>query len=86
MALWMAILLHLVGVEMYLNLTPGETNRMRTVSYERQLEAGFAHPGSAGITADRWGDAHPWQPERRDTAVSIQSVERTSSTMPIVEK
>jgi uncharacterized membrane protein len=86
MALWMAILLHLVGVEMYLNLTPGETNRMRAVSYERQLEAGFAHPGSAGITADRWGDAHPWQPERRDTAVGIQSVERTSSTMPIVEK
>ncbi|PMD41984.1 hypothetical protein L207DRAFT_485407 [Hyaloscypha variabilis F] len=78
MALWMSILLHLVGVEIYLNLTPGETHRMRLVSYERQLEAGFDHPGSTGITADRWGDAPAWQPERRDRP------EKTSSTVLMV--
>jgi Predicted membrane protein (DUF2306) len=68
MALWMAILLHLVGVEIYLNLTPSENKKLRTTSYERQLEAGFAHPGSAGITADRWGDAPAWQPEKTAAA------------------
>jgi hypothetical protein len=74
MALWMAILLHIVGVEIYLNLTPVEGHRLRNVSYERQLEAGYACPGSAGLTTDRWGDAPAWKPERR------------TSTVPIVEK
>lgn len=62
MALWMSILLHLVGVEIYLNLTPRESQRLRKVSYERQLEAGFKNPGSAGLTVDRWGDAEKWAP------------------------
>jgi hypothetical protein len=65
MALWMAILLHALGVEIYLNLTAGENHRLRKVSYERQLEAGFKHPGSAGLTTDRWGDAPTWHPEGR---------------------
>jgi hypothetical protein len=30
------------------------------VSYVRQLEAGFDHPGSAGLTVDRWGDSEKW--------------------------
>jgi hypothetical protein len=85
MALWLSILLHLVGVEMYLNLTPSESHRLRSVSYYRQLEAGLAHPGSSGITADRWGDAPAWvRPERSDR---IQSIARVpSSVVPIVEK
>jgi len=62
MALWMALFLHLVGVEIYLALTPRESNRLRQVSYERQLERGFSHPGSAGLTIDRWGDAEMWKP------------------------
>ncbi|KAE9369975.1 hypothetical protein N431DRAFT_493659 [Stipitochalara longipes BDJ] len=86
MALWLSILLHLVGVEIYLNLTPGETHRMRTVSYERQLEAGFSHPGSTGITADGWGDAPTWQPPQRDRFEVIEGPGRTSSTVPMVEK
>ncbi|KAI9729801.1 MAG: hypothetical protein M1818_008378 [Claussenomyces sp. TS43310] len=64
MAMWLAIILHLVGVEIYLALTPREGNRVRQVSYERQLEQGFRFPGSAGLTADRWGDAEEWQPIR----------------------
>lgn len=60
MALWLAILMHLIGVEIYLALTPKESERLRRVSYERQLEAGFKYPGSAGTTIDRWGDAEKW--------------------------
>ncbi|MCJ1398642.1 hypothetical protein MMC11_001842 [Xylographa trunciseda] len=53
MAIWLALVLHLVGVEIYLRLTPRETQRLRQVSYERQLEAGFERPGSAGLVLER---------------------------------
>lgn len=63
MAMWLAIFLHLVGVEIYLALTPRENERLRQVSYERQLERGMKNPGSAGLTADRFGDAASWTPK-----------------------
>ena len=62
MAAWLALTLHAIGVEIYLKLTPAEGERLRKVSYERQLERGFSHPGSSGLTADRLGDAEPWTP------------------------
>lgn len=62
MAGWLALFMHAVGVEIYLRLTPRESERLRVVSYQRQLEAGFSHPGSSGLTVDRWGDAEPWRP------------------------
>jgi hypothetical protein len=62
MAMWLAIFMHLVGVEIYLGLTPRESNRLRQVSYERQMERGFKNPGSAGLTSDQWGDAEVWKP------------------------
>lgn len=62
MAFWFAIFLHTIGVEIYLNLTPRESNRLRQVSYERQMEKGLTPFGSAGLTSDRWGDAEPWRP------------------------
>jgi uncharacterized membrane protein len=62
MAMWLAIALHAVGVEIYLNLTPREAQRLRQVSYERQLEAGFKNPGSAGLVVERLGDADDWSP------------------------
>jgi hypothetical protein len=43
-----------------LKLTPRETERLRKVSYGKQLEAGMKNPGSAGITIERFGDADPW--------------------------
>ena len=61
---WLALFLHVVGVELYLNLTPAESARLRMVSYEKQLKAGFKHPGSAGLTADRWGGAPTWYPSQ----------------------
>ncbi|KAL8927714.1 MAG: hypothetical protein Q9208_002129 [Pyrenodesmia sp. 3 TL-2023] len=60
--LWICIVAHIIGVEIYLGLTPRESERLRRVSYEKQLEAGFSNPGSAGLTSDRWGDAEKWTP------------------------
>ena len=62
MAMWLAIFLHLAGVEIYLALTPRESERLRQVSYERQMERGMKNAGSAGLTADRIGDAEKWTP------------------------
>ncbi|KAL8873328.1 MAG: hypothetical protein Q9174_001187 [Haloplaca sp. 1 TL-2023] len=59
---WLALVLHAIGVEIYLQMTPRESNRLRAVSYQRQLEAGFSHPGSSGLTVDRLGDSDRWQP------------------------
>ncbi|WEW59958.1 hypothetical protein PRK78_005440 [Emydomyces testavorans] len=65
-AAWIAFFLHLVGVEIYLRLTPREAERLRMVSYERQLAAGYKNPGSAGLVVEKWGDAKPWNPEGRE--------------------
>ncbi|KAF1824752.1 uncharacterized protein K489DRAFT_388089 [Dissoconium aciculare CBS 342.82] len=59
---WLALLLHAAAVEIYLRLTPNESNRLRQVSYERQLARGFSRPGYAGLTAERFGDAPPFVP------------------------
>ncbi|KAI1131197.1 hypothetical protein F5Y10DRAFT_275604 [Nemania abortiva] len=63
-AAWLALVLHVVGAELYLRLTPAEHERLRNVSYYRQLAAGMKNPGSAGLTADRLGDADKWVPKR----------------------
>ncbi|KAK1235623.1 hypothetical protein PQX77_001142 [Marasmius sp. AFHP31] len=55
-AAWMAFFLHAVGVEIYIHLTPGETARLRKVSYQKQLERGMVRPGSMGTVGDRLGD------------------------------
>ncbi|KAL2021729.1 hypothetical protein VTK56DRAFT_6672 [Thermocarpiscus australiensis] len=60
---WLAFFLHAVGVEIYLHLTPAEAERLRNVSYQRQMEAGVKNPGRAGLTADRIGDAALWMPQ-----------------------
>ena len=56
MLMWIVLVIHLIGVEVYLRLTPSESERLRVVLYERQLEAGFKNLGSAGLTIDRFGD------------------------------
>jgi uncharacterized membrane protein len=62
MALWLAIVLHAVGVEIYLALTPGEAQRLRMISYRKQMEAGFENPGSAGLLLEKFSDGEPWKP------------------------
>jgi hypothetical protein len=58
------LFIHIVGVEVYLRMTPRETERLRLVSYEKQLEAGYRNPGSAGLVLDKWGDADAWTPTK----------------------
>ncbi|OCL13807.1 hypothetical protein AOQ84DRAFT_412009 [Glonium stellatum] len=65
---WISLFLHMVGMEVYIALTPAESERLRVVSYEKQLEAGFDNPGSAGLTIERWGDATTWAPPRTAAA------------------
>ncbi|KAI0525455.1 hypothetical protein F5B22DRAFT_590036 [Xylaria bambusicola] len=60
---WLALVLHVFAAECYLRLTPAEHDRLRNVSYQRQLEAGMKNPGMAGLTADRLGDAPRWTPK-----------------------
>ena len=67
MALWLALAMHTIGVEIYLHLTPREHERLRQVSYEKQLEAGFKNPGSAGLVPQRIGDANPWFPAEKQS-------------------
>lgn len=62
MSMWLSFFIHAIGVEIYLRLTPAETERLRLVSYEKQLKAGLRHPGRSGLTVDRFGDAITWRP------------------------
>ncbi|KAL1836187.1 hypothetical protein VTJ49DRAFT_5468 [Mycothermus thermophilus] len=57
-AIWLGLVLHAVGVEIYVT----ETERLRQISYLRQLNAGMKNPGRAGLTADRIGDSPLWMP------------------------
>jgi len=62
-SIWMAMVAHILGVEIYLQLTPAESKRLRQVSYERALAAGYKNPGNTGTTVQRWGDAEEWKPD-----------------------
>ena len=65
----MALAIHAIAVEIYLHLTPAEKERLRNVSYERQLERGLVPVGSAGLTVDRFGDCEEWKPRAKTTLV-----------------
>ena len=56
-AIWFALLIHAVALEIYLNLTPAEAEQLRMVSYGKQLEAGFKDPGRAGFAVNRFDDS-----------------------------
>ncbi|KAF9774269.1 hypothetical protein IL306_007760 [Fusarium sp. DS 682] len=60
MAVWLGLAIHAIGIEVYLHLTPAETERLRKISFQRQQERGFKNPGSSGLTSDRLGDAETW--------------------------
>lgn len=77
MAAWLALAFHAVGVEVYLQLTPKESERLRRVSYQRQVERGFRNPGSAGLVVQRLGDAEPWVyvPEKKGSVGSEGTLE-----------
>ncbi|KAI1821982.1 hypothetical protein F4861DRAFT_516635 [Xylaria intraflava] len=62
-AVWVSLLLHMVGVELYLHLTSAEHERLRNLSYRRQLKKGMENPGSAGWIVDPFGDEAKWTPK-----------------------
>jgi uncharacterized membrane protein len=96
MSLWLTFALHIFGVEVYLQLTKAETERLRRVSYERQMERGWLNPGSAGLTSDRLGDEEQWilknspvqsapvgsTPMRKRDPVDVQSVSSSELGRP----
>jgi uncharacterized membrane protein len=93
MAGWIAFTLHVIGIEVYLKLTPAENERLRQVSYERQLERGFKHPGRAGLTVDRLGDAEEWKPhtetntkDAKDLASDSESTDQLQVPTPIAQQ
>ena len=57
-----------------LHLTPREAERLRNVSYQRQVEAGMKNPGNAGLTAQRLGDANPWTPDEHSSNGEIKAL------------
>ncbi|KLU83017.1 hypothetical protein MAPG_02084 [Magnaporthiopsis poae ATCC 64411] len=61
-SVWLSLAIHMIGVEIYLRLTPAEAERLRNISYQRQAEAGMKNPGSAGLTVDSLGDSAKWTP------------------------
>ncbi|EAT90153.2 hypothetical protein HBI56_045440 [Parastagonospora nodorum] len=86
MALWLSVVIHAIGVEIYLHLTPKEAQRLRQVSYQRQLEAGLRNPGSAGLTSDRLGDAEKWTPEQQPRLASTGTAVSTVSTVNVSQE
>ncbi|KAG8165363.1 hypothetical protein KVR01_005638 [Diaporthe batatas] len=71
-AMWLAFAIHAT-----LKLTPAESERLRNVSYQRQLEAGMKNPGRAGLTVDRFGDSDKWVP-RNQQSENVAKVQATA--------
>jgi hypothetical protein len=81
MSIWMALIIHAIGVEIYFHLTPAENERLKAVSYKRQLEAEFNNPGRAGLTVDRFGDVPTWQPPKYQG--SMEELAENSKAGPV---
>ncbi|PGH13515.1 hypothetical protein AJ79_03646 [Helicocarpus griseus UAMH5409] len=72
-----ALILHAAGVEIYLALTRGEAARLRIESYRRQLAAGYANPGSAGLVVEKFGDTDPWEyPQKKHSPYGTITAQR----------
>lgn len=68
MGAWLAWLLHVVGTEIYLKLTPAEAERLRQISYIRQVSFGSIQADIADIFSSRLDTRTPV------TLVSLLSV------------
>lgn len=52
---FLALFLHALGIELYLHLTPAEAERLRLVSYERQVERGGGMLAVLDLLLIGWG-------------------------------
>ncbi|KAK3177402.1 hypothetical protein K4F52_009811 [Lecanicillium sp. MT-2017a] len=71
MSAWLALAIHAVGVEIYLAATTREAQRLRQVSYEKQLARGFKNPGSSGFFMGKFGDSEPFIPKAVDEQLRV---------------
>ncbi|KAK3714027.1 hypothetical protein LTR37_008056 [Vermiconidia calcicola] len=55
LAAFIALVIHVVGVEVYLHVTPGETERLRVVSRERRAKAGMEADDTERAGEDDFG-------------------------------
>ena len=78
---FLALILHAIGVEVYLRLTPRESERLRGLSFERQLARGMRNPGSAGLVVERIGDADAWVPKSSSRPMVKTEDSRASSNV-----
>lgn len=62
-----------------LHLTPAESERLRRISYQKQMEAGFKNPGRGGLTADRLGDAAIWSPAMEEKVTTYRAKSESST-------
>ncbi|OJD27815.1 hypothetical protein ACJ73_00787 [Blastomyces percursus] len=66
-----SLVLHAVGVEIYLALTRKEVSRLRIESYRRQRAAKYINPGFAGLVAESFGDTDPWKYTGKEVLIEI---------------
>ncbi|KAG6364529.1 hypothetical protein INS49_006130 [Diaporthe citri] len=59
---FVALFLHAMGVELYLHLTSGESERLRQASYHRQSASGQRHSPRAGSDVDNFEDSAKMPP------------------------
>ena len=55
-AMWISLMIHAVGVEIYFRLTPKESERLRKVSGERRIEAGLKPDGKSSASSSSSAD------------------------------
>ncbi|KAJ5968388.1 hypothetical protein N7501_004636 [Penicillium viridicatum] len=80
MAMWLALVMYTVGIELYLRLTTKEAERLRNVSYKRQLAAGMKNPGSTGLVPEKLGAMDLWEPQLRHSEDSSETVRTEDET------
>ena len=80
-SLLVALLLHSWGVECYLALTTAARDRLKQVSYEKQLARGWRKPGDMGLTPNNWGDLPAWLPISNSKEDHRESEGENNSTM-----
>ena len=80
----LALIVSAIGIEVYLRLTPRESERLRLLIYERQLERGMESPWSAGLVVERIGDADAWAP--RCLSKSSVGTEEVEASSMVVER
>ncbi|KAL6855487.1 hypothetical protein ACO1O0_006636 [Amphichorda felina] len=79
MSAWLAFAIHAIAVEIYLAATTREAQRLRQVSYERQLARGFKNPGSAGFFWGKFGDVEPFVPKSDSRGAGEERTESRSA-------